>query len=270
MSKRHTWRIKRQYFKQLETGQKKFEIRVGYTNIKQVEKGDTIHFENYEENEFNVIDIMVFKSFSQMLEKLDVSKVLPGFSKNDAIRTLQSIYPMSKERLGVYVFELAITSQNPKLLRALEVAQSNRKLFSQIVSESYNLTDWICDDYPQHFNWFYVKVLPEIFSGRREIISCYFKNHIAGIAILKCDATERKICTLYVSKEFRDQGIGTLLMNESFKWLETTKPLISIADCKVKMFEKIIKNFDWQLTQVLDVGYYNDHSKEFVYNGEIK
>ena len=32
----------------------------------------------------------------------------------------------------------------------------------------------------------------------------------------------------------------------------------------------IINKYDWQLTQTLNVGYYNNSAKEYVYNGKIE
>ena len=151
-----------------------------------------------------------------------------------------------------------------------EIFTENHGLFSKIVADSYNLTDWLCVDYPKYFYWFYERFLPGIFSGKRELISVYVDNCIAGTIFLKHDDNEQKICTLYVDKEFRGQGIATVLLKAGFKWLETTKPLISIAEYKVSMFKKIIETYDWELVQTLEAGCYNNCSRELVYNGKIK
>ena len=42
MTKKHVWRVKKEYFHQLKSGEKSLEIRVGYSQIKKVKKGDTI------------------------------------------------------------------------------------------------------------------------------------------------------------------------------------------------------------------------------------
>ena len=54
MTKKHVWRVKKEYFRQLKSGEKSLEIRVGYSQIKKVRQGDTITFENYGPNEFAV------------------------------------------------------------------------------------------------------------------------------------------------------------------------------------------------------------------------
>lgn len=50
------------------------------------------------------------------------------------------------------------------------------------------------------------------------------------------------------------------------KFLETTKPLITLADYKLPMFQSIIKKYGWELTDVI-TGLYNDKTKELCYNG---
>lgn len=159
--------------------------------------------------------------------------------------------------------------QNIALFRASKLAKENRKLFSRVVAESYSLTDASISDYPGRFRWYWQKQVPGTLDGTREIIAAHIDGHIAGVVFLKKDSTEQKICTLYVLDEFRNKGLATMLLNEAFTWLGTTRPLITIADYKVGMFEGLIKKYRWRKTQVLDSGYYNNHSKEFVYNGEI-
>ena len=48
-----------------------------------------------------------------------------------------------------------------------------------------------------------------------------------------------------------------------------SKLIITIADYKLDQFTGIIKKYGWDETQVLDAGYYNDHSREHVFNGAI-
>ena len=155
------------------------------------------------------------------------------------------------------------------MLVASELIASNRKMFSRIIAENYNITDWICEDYPKHHEHFWGKYVPGIFSGDRQIIACYLGNEIAGACILKKDAEEVKLSTLYVSDKYRGAGVATSMLEKAFEWLGTDRPLITIADYKVPMFEGIIKKYGWELTQVLVDGYYNDRSKEHVYNGKI-
>lgn len=274
MTKKHVWRIKKEYFRQLKNGEKSLEIRVGYPQIKKVHEGDMITFENYGPNEFDVKRVSVYDSFKRMLEIEDVSRVLPGMTFDGALRTLQRIYPRDRETLGVYVFELKLKTKGEKsvceFFRVSDLLKTGRnKKFSKIVCESYLITDWICKDYPDHTDHFYSKYVPGIFDGGREIISCYIDGKIAATAFLKKDEKERKISTFYVKPEYQKRGIATELFGKCFEWLGTTKPLITIADYKLSQFANIIRNYGWVETQVLESGYYNDHSKEHVFNGTM-
>lgn len=88
------------------------------------------------------------------------------------------------------------------------------------------------------------------------------------MACLKRDEEEQKICTLYVSDKCRGLGIGKAIVEESMRWLGTTKPLITLADYKLEMFKPIINKYGWELTEVVS-GLYNDRSQELCFNGTL-
>lgn len=272
-ARRHVWRIKKQYFHQLKSGEKSLEIRVGYPQIKKVHQGDTITFENYGPNEFDVKRVTVYDNFKELLEDEGVDRVLPGMTFKGALHALQDIYPRDKESLGVYAFELKLKAkERPDAPREYIAASKllkdgENKKFAKVIAEAYMATDWICEDYPLHTDHFFSKYVPGIFDGKREIITCYIGERLAAVAILKKDDEEKKISTLYVKPDFQKRGIATELLEQCFKWLGTTKPLITIADYKLCQFEKVISKYGWEETEVLADGYYNDHSLEHVFNG---
>lgn len=43
MAEKFVWRIKKEYFRQLKSGRKRIEVRVGYPNIKKSERGRCNH-----------------------------------------------------------------------------------------------------------------------------------------------------------------------------------------------------------------------------------
>ena len=53
-------------YRQLKSGEKSLEIRVGYSQIKKIRQGDTITFENYGPNEFAVKRVAVYDSFKRI------------------------------------------------------------------------------------------------------------------------------------------------------------------------------------------------------------
>ena len=117
----------------------------------------------------------------------------------------------------------------------------------------YMIIDLICKDYPKYKEWFFTKQLPEtINTNKRNILFVKNdKNEIISMDCLKKYETEQKICTLYVSDSCRGLGIGSAVIEESMKWLETTKPFITIADYKLEMFRPIIEKYNWKLTEIV-------------------
>lgn len=104
--KRHVLRIKKQYFRELSSGRKSIEVRVGYGFVKAIKVGDKLTFENYGQNEFNVIRVTRYNTLHEMLDNESVAQVLPGLTKEQAFAALRGVYPERKERLGVYVLQL--------------------------------------------------------------------------------------------------------------------------------------------------------------------
>ena len=77
------------------------------------------------------------------------------------------------------------------------------------------------------------------------------------------------VCRILVVEAYCVKHIATKMLEQAFEYLGTTKPLITIADYKLPMFEHIINKYDWQLTQTMEEGYYNNTSRELVYNGKL-
>jgi hypothetical protein len=151
----------------------------------------------------------------------------------------------------------------------IDVIENNE--FMQLATKIYMITDFICYDYPKHKEWYFSKQLPAIIEEERNILfvrNPQNPNEIIAMACLKKDDEEKKICTLFVSNKCRGLGIGTLMVEESMKWLETTEPLITIADYKLDMFLPIIKKYNWKLTEIVP-GLYNDRSSELCFNGTL-
>ena len=141
--------------------------------------------------------------------------------------------------------------------------------FMELATKIYMITDFICDDYPKRKKWYFTKQLPAAINGdERNILFVRNPdndNEIISMACLKRDEEEQKICTLYVSDKCRGLGIGKAIVEESMRWLGTTKPLITLADYKLEMFKPIIDKYNWELTEIVS-GLYNDRSQELCFN----
>lgn len=268
MAKNYNWRIKREYYNLINKRIKTLEVRVGYPDIRKVHEGDTITFKDYSNIKFEVVRVTRYQDFPDMLDTEDSSKAIPGVTKYKALDMYQSIYPEDKEALGVYVFELRKKTDEMKIY-ALSTLTDNHLLFGKLAQSAYSVTDFICKDYPKHFERYWAKEIPRVFNGTGEILVCTINNNVAGVAFLKKDTTERKICTFLVVEDYRGKHVSTKMLEHAFKYLGTPKPLITIADYKIPMFEHIIKKYNWELTQTMDEGYYTKSSRELVYNGKL-
>ena len=146
---------------------------------------------------------------------------------------------------------------------------SEESLFKKLADEIYALTIHLNGTYPGYKEWFYEKQINGCLTPNRDII--FIKNEkdeIIALSCLKKDDEEKKICTLFVSDEYRKQGLGSILFEESIKFLETTKPLVTFTEDKLPMFEKMIIKYDWELTEIVD-GIYQDGTREFCFNGQL-
>lgn len=84
----------------------------------------------------------------------------------------------------------------------------NEDEFIKLSKQIYDITDFICEDYPKHKEWYFHKQIPRIFTPSGEILfarSEEDENKIIAMACLKKDEEEQKICTLYVSDQCRGQ-----------------------------------------------------------------
>lgn len=122
-------------------------------------------------------------------------------------------------------------------------------------------------EYPFFGEWYKkLFLLDNNLNEGREIIICQYKNEISGVAILKRNSEECKICTLRVAKRYQNNGIGKKLVEFSIEWLENDKPLITLHRSKQKEFASLLKYFNFKLEQET-WGYYNIFSTEIAYNG---
>ena len=140
----------------------------------------------------------------------------------------------------------------------------------KLIDEIYLITDPLCRYYPKHREWYYQKQIPETLnSNKRNILFIRDEDkNIIAISCLKKDDTEQKLCTVYISQEYRNKGIGKYLIKESMDWLGTTKPFITIAEDNIASFIPFIKKYNWELVEVL-TGIYNDFSHELCFNGSL-
>ena len=127
----------------------------------------------------------------------------------------------------------------------------------------------LCLEYPQFMSWYNnLYNIDGSLKNEREIKICFYERTIVGLAILKKDNHEKKICTLRVDKRFQRNGIGRNLLSQSIEWLEEEKPLITVRKSKAPQFDKLFTSFGFTLEESKPM-YYSLFSIEQVFNGEL-
>ena len=140
---------------------------------------------------------------------------------------------------------------------------------SKIINEIYLLTKHLNKIYPGYKDWYYNKQIKGCLDLNRNII--FIRNNedkIIGISSLKKTKEEKKICTLFILEPYRNKGIKKILLEESFKYLETEKPLITISEENLDIFKSTIEEYNWKLIEIVD-GIYKSNHREFCFNGNL-
>lgn len=143
----------------------------------------------------------------------------------------------------------------------------SRELKKIYYSEIFKFLGRLVFEY-QGFQSWYKGLFIESFELKhnREIIICEDQLRIAGIAIIKNDFEEKKICTLRVAGFCQRQGIGHNLVEMCMEQLNTEKPMITLHKSKLHQFEKLLSYYDFELEQT-QKHYYSIFSTELVFNG---
>ena len=134
-------------------------------------------------------------------------------------------------------------------MEKLLLSTLERKNFSKAVNEIYLTTDYNHQQYQNYCNWYYQKNIPRVLDGSGDIIFYLDGFNIVALSVLKKTPEERKICTLLTTEDYRKKGFSKLLLEDSFEFLETDKPLITIPANKIDEFSSIITAYDWKETQ---------------------
>ena len=149
------------------------------------------------------------------------------------------------------------------------LSEDKKDEFIEIINQIYKMTKNLNDTYPGYQEWFYDKQVKGCFTPSRNILFVKDENgEVIAFSCLKRTDEEKKICTLFVDPNYRKHGLGDLLLEASMEYLGTTKPLATFSADKLPMLDKIIKKYDWQLTEVVD-DIYIKGVRELCYNGKL-
>ncbi|MCL3782743.1 GNAT family N-acetyltransferase [Prolixibacteraceae bacterium JC049] len=137
-----------------------------------------------------------------------------------------------------------------------------------IIKEVYSFLELLEDEYPNFKEWYFKKVVQEI-GFSRQLLLKYLKKELVGVAILKQNQFESKICTFRVKDEFQGLGIGSKMIQESFGLLNTYNPNITVSERRIGEFNRILTTNGFQLDAIYP-DYYIQGQKEYSFNGLIE
>ena len=141
------------------------------------------------------------------------------------------------------------------------LSQMTDKNFTKAVTAIYMQTIYNNDQYPEYLKWFYTVNIPRIFKGEGDIIFYLDGLEIVSLSTLK-NTDEKKICTLLVNEDYRKKGYSKQIIEDSFEYLKTETPLITIPTKRLSEFDKIIEAYHWKETDRTNEYY----SEEVIFN----
>ena len=142
------------------------------------------------------------------------------------------------------------------------ISALSEKEFNIVFNEIYEISKFMSNQYPNFEYWFKEKVKKTIKEKEGDIIFYRKDEEIQGFVIVKNTKIEKKICTIYVKKEFRELNIGSKLIEEAIVYLGTLKPLITIPEKNIDQFKYFIKRYNWVQTSIS----YKYNTPEIIFN----
>lgn len=127
------------------------------------------------------------------------------------------------------------------------------------------LTASISESYIGHNHWLINKFFANLKHGTRGYSFAVDDYHLAGCSLLKNEEDERKICCLFIDPNYRRQGIASHLIEDSFRLLNTDKPLMTVSEQNLAQLQPLIKRYNFELTSVRK-SVYKQGVNEYFYN----
>lgn len=123
--------------------------------------------------------------------------------------------------------------------------------------------------YPCFRNWYFGKVLPGLTNGTRELIVVGAPDAPTGVAIVKREIVETKICTVWVAENQREAGIGRELLERAIDLSGVTLPLFTVPAERHAAFKPLMRRFGFVETAQI-TSLYRSGVVEHVFNGIIR
>ena len=138
-----------------------------------------------------------------------------------------------------------------------ELIMSERK-YDKNVKEDYRVNDYFTNIYDKDYNVLICAISDKDVAGFIYGFLKYEKGILVNENVGFIDA-------LYVKSEYQRQGIGSMLVEESMKWLNTQYPIISLTKERYEIYKLLIEKYNWKLTRKIK-GFYKEGVEELFFN----
>jgi len=118
----------------------------------------------------------------------------------------------------------------------------HKKLYEDIFNLTKEDVGWV---YPNYDKWYHETFLPDLKRGNRSYVVASRNLILAGCCLLKKTPEEQKICTFYVGRNYRRQGIGSDLMTAALQELDGG-PIITVSPGLLPTFAPFLSHFCFQ------------------------
>ena len=115
----------------------------------------------------------------------------------------------------------------------------HQTLYQDIFNFTKDDVSWV---YPNYEKWYHETFIPDLKLGHRGYILASKHHVLTGCCLLKKTPEEQKICTLYVSKNYRRQGIGSDLLTAALTELNES-PIITVSPGLAGEFTPLLSRF---------------------------
>lgn len=115
--------------------------------------------------------------------------------------------------------------------------------------------------YPNFDIWLNFTFRRNVASGQRKVAVAHNGSQIQGVALLKKDVEESKICTFYVLPECRGLGVGGELLDLAVAELGSQEKVITVSDERMNELTPLLSSRGFEVISSCN-GLYREGSTE--------
>ena len=117
--------------------------------------------------------------------------------------------------------------------------------------------------YPNLSKWYEEVFVPGLIRRERSCLLAIENRELIGCVLLKKNAEEKKISTLFVRPDYRKKGIGKTLLSMALNDLRTGASL-SVSEENLSCMKPLLQEFNFSLSEVKE-GFYRKGKKEYFF-----